>query len=166
MIWTDGSALFSFGKDGSDVLASCSLCGTKTALFFSAGPVRSSFSAEACAIVQALHWFWQHQQRSHFSSLLLFDSRFVLATMSSFPSFILPQSLSGRSGRSCFLSPPLRSVYSGSSDTRFSLGTTRLMSWPDGECCSCSLQSLVVSLSSYLSYPPFSFLEMEVNFLI
>ena len=54
--------------------------------------------------------------------------------------------LSGRSARNCLLSPPVLSDYNGSPNTRFSRGTTRLMSWPDGERYSCPLQSLVVSL--------------------
>ena len=54
--------------------------------------------------------------------------------------------LFGRSGRNCFLSPPVLLGYNGSPDTRFSRGTTRLMSWPDGECYLCPPQSLVVSL--------------------
>ena len=63
-------------------------------LFFLAGPVCSSFSAEACAILQALCWSWQHQQVCHFSSLLLLsDSRSVLATLSSSPCFLFTQSL-------------------------------------------------------------------------
>ena len=41
--------------------------------------------------------------------------------------------LCGRSGRNCLLSPPVLSGYNGSPDTHFSRGTTRLMSWPDGE---------------------------------
>ena len=84
---TDGSIPFPFGKGGSGVLANCSFCGTETTLFFSAGPVCSSFSAEACAILHALCWSRQHQQVCHFSSLLLSDSRSVLATLSSPPSF-------------------------------------------------------------------------------
>ena len=48
------------------------------------------------------------------------------------------------SRRNCFLFPVL-SGYNGSPDTRFSRGTTRLMSWPDGERYLLSLQSLVVS---------------------
>ena len=54
--------------------------------------------------------------------------------------------LCGRSGRNCLLSPPALSGYNGSPDTRFSRGTTRLMSWPDGERWLHPLQSLVVSL--------------------
>ena len=53
--------------------------------------------------------------------------------------------LCGRSGRNCLLCP-VQSGYNGSSDTRFSRGTTRLMSWPDGERYSRPPQSLVVSL--------------------
>ena len=54
--------------------------------------------------------------------------------------------LCGKSGRNCLLSPPVLSGYDGSPDTRFSRGTTRLMSWPDGERCLLPLQTLVVSL--------------------
>ena len=88
------SGVFPFGKVGSGVLANCSLCGIEATLSFSAGPVCSSFFAEACAIVHALCWSRQHQQICHFSSLLLLsDSRSVLATLSSPPSFLLPQNL-------------------------------------------------------------------------
>ena len=94
VLWTDASVPFPFGKGGSGVLANCSLCGTETTLSFSAGPVCSSFSAEACAILHALCWSRQHQQVSHFSSLLLLsNSRSVLATLSSPPSFLLSQTL-------------------------------------------------------------------------
>ena len=61
VLWTDGSVPFPFGNGDSGVLANCSLCGTETTLSFSAGPVCSSFSAEACAILHALCWsrqFW------------------------------------------------------------------------------------------------------------
>ena len=53
--------------------------------------------------------------------------------------------LCGRSGRSCLLSPVL-SGYNGSPDTRFSQGTTQLMSLADGERYLRLPQSLVVSL--------------------
>ena len=96
VLWTDGSVPFPFGKDGTGILANCSLCGTEAIFSFSTGPVCSSFSAEVCAILQALCWSWQHQQVCHFSYLLLLsDSRSVLATLSSPPSFFLPQSLAG-----------------------------------------------------------------------
>ena len=54
--------------------------------------------------------------------------------------------LCGRSGRNCLLFPTVLSGYNGSPDTRFSRGTTQLMSLPDGERCLCCPQSLVVSL--------------------
>ena len=82
VLWTDGFVPFPFGKGGSGVLANCCLCGTEATLSFSAGPVCSSFSAEACAILHALCWSRQHQQACHFSSLLLLsDSRSVLSSI-------------------------------------------------------------------------------------
>ena len=53
--------------------------------------------------------------------------------------------LSGRSGRNYLLFPSVLSGYNGSPDIRFYRETTRLMSWPDGECYLHPLQSLVVS---------------------
>ena len=46
-------------------------CSTETTLSFSAGPVCSSFSTKAYAILQALGWSRQRQQVCHFSSFLL-----------------------------------------------------------------------------------------------
>ena len=54
--------------------------------------------------------------------------------------------LCGRSGRNCLLSAPVLSGFNGSLDTRFSRGTTRLLSWPDGERYLRPLQSLAVPL--------------------
>ena len=71
VLWTDGSVPFPFGKGGSGVLAKCSLCGTEATLSFSAGPVCSSFSSKACAILHALSWSRQHQQVCHFSSSII-----------------------------------------------------------------------------------------------
>ena len=94
VLWTAGSVPFPFGKGGSGVLANCSLCGTEAIFLFSAGPVCSSVSAEACAILHVLCWSRRHHTVCHFSSLLLLsDSRSVLATLSSPPSFVLPQTL-------------------------------------------------------------------------
>ena len=146
VIWTDGSVPFPFGKGGSGVLANCSLCGTEATLSFSAGPVCSSFSAEACAILHALCWFRQHQQVCHFSSLLLLsDSRSVFTALSSPPSFLLSQTLR-QIWQELSFSPRVLSDYNGSPDTRISRVTTRLMSWPDGERYLRPLKSLVVSL--------------------
>ena len=63
-----------------------------------------------------------------------------LVHLSSYPK------LCGRPGRNCLFSPPVQSGYNGSPDTRFSRGTTRLTSLPDGERCLRPPQSLVVSL--------------------
>ena len=145
VLWTDGFVPFLFGKGGSGVLANCSLCGTEATLSFSAGPVCSSFSAEACAILYAFCWSRQHHKVCH---SLLFSFCLTLV-LSSPPCPLLHLScylkLCGRSGRNCLLSPFL-SGYNGSPDTRFSRGTTQLMSWPDGERCLRLPQSLVVSL--------------------
>ena len=75
VLWTDGSVPFLFGKDGFAVLANCSLCGTEATLSFLVNPVCSSFSAEACAILQALCWSRQHQHVCHFASLLLLPQK-------------------------------------------------------------------------------------------
>ena len=96
MIWYFGqTALFLFLlARAAPAFLPTTLCGTEATLSFSAGPVCSSFSAEACAILHALGWSRQHQQVCHFSSLLLLsDSRSVLATLSSPPSFLLSQTL-------------------------------------------------------------------------
>ena len=152
MLLTDGSAPFPFGKDGSGVLANCFLCGTEATLFFLAGPVCSSFSAETCVILHALCWSRQHQQVFHFSSppicLSLCPYHSVLSSI--FPFILI-------SGRNCFLSPPVLSGYSGSPDTCFFQATIWLMSWPDGKRYLFPQQSLVVSLLlSLISTPLFS----------
>ena len=82
VLWTDDLVPFPFGKDGFGVLVNWSLCGIEATLSFSADPVCSSFSAEACDILHALFWSRQHQQVFHFSSLLLLsDSRSVLSSI-------------------------------------------------------------------------------------
>ena len=81
--WTDGSVRFFLPKG---FFANYSLCGTEATLSFSADPVCCSFSAKACAILQALRWSRLHQQFCHFSPLLLL-------LLSSPPSFLLLQTL-------------------------------------------------------------------------
>ena len=105
VIWTDGPVLSPLRKGGSGVLADCPLCGTEATLFFSAGPVCSSFSAEACAILQAFCWSRKHQQICHFSLLLLlYDS--LLLSLPLCPLFRLSFHLN-LSGRNCLLFPPV-----------------------------------------------------------
>ena len=53
---------------------------------------------------------------------------------------------SARSGRNCLLFPHVLQDYGWSPDTHFYPETKRLMSWPNDERFSCSLQSPVVSL--------------------
>ena len=69
------------------------------------------------------------------SAISLFFSSYLTLALSSPPCPLLRiffyLKLSGRSGRNCLLFSP--SSENGSPDTRFSRGTTRLMSWPDGE---------------------------------
>ena len=89
VLWTDDSVPLFFGKSGSGILVNCCLCGTEATLFFSKGPLCSSFSAEACTILQALRWSRQHQQVCHFSSLLLSGSRSVLTFVFPFTSISL-----------------------------------------------------------------------------
>ena len=93
ILYSEQTALFLFLLErAAPAFLPTALPGTEATLFFSAGPVCSSFSAEACAILHALCWSWQHQQVCHFL-LLLSDSRSVLATLSSPPSFLLSQTL-------------------------------------------------------------------------
>ena len=132
---------------------------TKATLFFSTGPVCSSFSAEACTILHAFCWSWQHQQVCHFSSAICL----LLCPRLSVISSILPFTLI--SGRNCLLSPPVLSSYNGSPDTCFSSATTRLMSWPDGERYLFPRQSLAVSLLLSL-ISTFLFSELEAYCLI
>ena len=154
VLWRDSSISFPFGKGGSGVLADCSLCGTEATLSFSAGPVCSSFFAEACAILHALCWSRQHQQACHFSyfALVLSSPPCPLLLLS----FYL--NLFGRSGRNCLLSPPVLSGYNGCPDTRFSRGTMRLMSWSDGERYLHLMQSFLVSLLSLVFTLVFSWI--------
>ena len=84
------------------------------------------------------------------SAISLLFSYYLTLVLSSPPCLLLHLScylkLCGRSGRNCLFSPPVLLDYNGSPDTRFSRGTTRPMSWPDGERYLRPLQSLVVSL--------------------
>ena len=136
MIWcSELTALFVFFLAAPAYLPSALSVALRP--LFPAGPLCSSFSAEACAILHALCWSRQHQQVCHFSSSISFCPLLHL-------SFYLR--LFCRCGRNCLLSPPVLSGYNGSPDTRFFRGTTRLMSWPDGERYLFPQQSLVVSL--------------------
>ena len=144
MIWYSGqTALFLLLlARAAPAYLPTALCVALRPLSYSAGPVCLSFSAKTCAILHASCWFRQHQQVCHFSSVWL--SFCPLLHLSCY------LKLCGRSSRNCLLSPSVLSGYNGPPDTRFSRGTTRLMSWPDRECYLRPPQSLVISLVSTL----------------
>ena len=83
-------------------------------------------------------------------SSLPFLFSYLVFVLSSPPCPLLHHSsylkLCGRNGRNCLFSPSVLLDYNGSLDTRFSQGTRRLMSWPDGERYLHPPLSLVVSL--------------------
>ena len=162
VLWTDSSVPLPFGKDISGVLANCFLCGTDATLSFSAGPVCSNFSAEACTILHALCWV----AAAPTSLPFLFSSYLTLVLFLP-PCPLLHLSfyfkLFGRSGKNRLLSPPVLLGYSGSLDIHFSQGTTWLMSWPDGERYLHPLQSLVVSLLLSLVSTLFSDWQQTVS---
>ena len=144
VIWTDGCISFPFVKGGFGVLANCSLCRTEATLCFRQVHYVQVFPlkpAPFCTLFAGLG----STNKSAIYLLLLSDSRSVLTTLSSPPSFLLSQTL-WRFGRSCLLFPPVLSDYNESPDTRFSRGTTRLMSWPDGARYLRPPQSLAVCL--------------------
>ena len=154
VLWTDGSVPFSFGKDGSGVLANCSLCGTEATLSFSAGPVCSSFSAEACAILHACCWSRPHQQVCHFSS-----RHPVLSLI--FP--LISNSVADLAGTVFSLL-----FYQATMDPRTLISTGKRRGWWAGQTGSaiCALRNPLYSLSSYLSYPLSSYLGLEAYCLI
>ena len=84
------------------------------------------------------------------TSLPFLFSYYLTLVLSSPPCPLLHLSsylkLCGRSRRNCLLSSSVLSDYNGFPDTRFSRGTTRLMSLPDGERYLRPPLSLVVSL--------------------
>ena len=92
VLWTDGSVPFPFGKGGSGVLANCSLCGTELLFPFRQAqyvPVFPLKSAPFCTLFAGLG----STNRCAISLLLQSDSRSVLTTLYSPPSFLLPQYL-------------------------------------------------------------------------
>ena len=139
------------------LLARAALAYLQTALSVALKPLFPFQQAQYAQVfllksAQALCWSRQDQQICHFFTLFFLSDSLCLRH----PVLSFCLSLSGRSGRNCLFSPPVRSGYNGFPDTRFSLGTTRLINLPDGERYSCPLQSLVVSLFISLIYCLFS----------
>ena len=128
--------LCSFSKGGSGVLANCLLCGAETNLsFLSVFPLKL---VPFCKLSAGLG-----SNNKSAISLLLSDSRSVLTTLSSYPSFLLPQVLLHIWQELFFLSF-LLSGYNGYPQTLPKM--TRLRICPGGVRYSCPLQSLAVSL--------------------
>ena len=121
-IWCFGQTalfLFPFGKGVFGILANCFVRGTEATLsqyvqVFLLKP------APFCALFAGLG------STNESATSLLSDSRSVLNTLSSPPSFLLPQSLWKIWQE---LSSPVLSGCNRSQDIRFFWGTTRLMSW-------------------------------------
>ena len=156
VIWTDGSVPFPSAK--------AALASLHTALSVALRPLFPFRQAQYvqvfrlkpapfCMLIAGLG-------STNKSAISLLFSYYMTLVLSSPPYPLLHLSsylkLSGRSGRNCLLSPPVLSGHNGSRDTRFSRGTTRLMSWPDRKHYLRPLQSLVVSLLSLVSTLLFS----------
>ena len=142
---TDGSV--PFGKSGSSILANCSLSVALRPLF----PFRQAQHVQVFPLKPApFCTLFAGLGSTNKSAISLLFSYYLTLVLFSPPCSLLHFSfylkLSGRSGRSCLLSPPALSDYNGSPDTCFSRGMTRLMSWPDGKRYLRPPQSLVVSL--------------------
>ena len=146
VLWTDRFVPFPFGKGGSGVLANCYFCGIEAHLFFSAGPVCSSFFAEAAPFCTPFAGLGSTNK----SAISLLFSYYLILVLSSPPCpffyLITYLKLCGTSGRNCLLSLPVLSGYNGFPDIRFSRGTTRLISWPYEKRYLRPPQFLVISL--------------------
>ena len=147
VVWTDCSVPVPFGKGGSSVLANCSLSVALKPLF----PFRQAQYVQVFPLKPApFCTLFAGLGSTNKSAISLLFSNYLTLVLSSPPCPLLHLSsypkLCGRSGRNCPLSPPVLSGYNGSPDTRFSRGTTRLMSWPAGVRYLRPPQSLVVYL--------------------
>ena len=145
VLWIEGSV--PFGKGGSGVLANCSLSVALWPLF----PFRQAQYAQVFPLKPAPFCTLFAGLGSNIkSAFFLLFSYYLTLVPSSPPCPLLHLSsylkLCGRFGRNCLFSPSVLLDYNGSPDTRFSRGTTRLMSWLDGVRYLRPPQSLVVSL--------------------
>ena len=93
VICTDGSVPLSFGVGGSGILANCSLCGTEATLSFSAGNFHQYAQVFPLKPAPFCKLFANLGGTNKTAAFLLSDSCSVLNTLSSPPSFLLPQSL-------------------------------------------------------------------------
>ena len=79
LLWTDDTAPFPFGKDGSGVIANCFLCGTEATLFFSAGPVAQVFPLKPAPFCM----FFTGLGSTNTSSISLLFSYYLILVLSS-----------------------------------------------------------------------------------
>jgi len=93
VVWTDGSVPSPLVAEGADVQATCKRCLSSSSLFYEAGLIFSSFSAEFLALVHGLEWCHSHLKTCHFqSALFLTYSQSALALISTAPAFLQPKS--------------------------------------------------------------------------
>ena len=96
VLWTDRSVYFPFSKDGSGVLANCSLSLSLSVALRPLFPFQQAQYAQVSLLKPApscTPFAGLASTDKSTSSLLLSDSRSVLITLSSPPSFLPPQSL-------------------------------------------------------------------------
>ena len=72
-VCTDGSVPSLFCPGGAGVHVTCSKCNTSNSLFFSTGPIASSFTAETFALKQGLDWCTSHLMTCKFQSIFFSD---------------------------------------------------------------------------------------------
>ena len=158
VLWTDGFVPFLFGKNGSGVLANCSPCGAEATLSFLQAQYAQVFPLKPAPFCSLLAGLGSTNKSA--ISLLLCDSRSVLATLSS-PSFLLPQSfwqeLSSLSSCSIRLQWVLGHLFFPGKDAADQLANLRVQ---------LVFSAVPCSLSSYLSYLLFSFLGLVAYCLI
>ena len=139
------------GLTAQSLLAKAALAYLPTALFVALFSFQQAQYAQVSLLKPApfCRLFTGLGNTNNFAISLLLTSYLTLVLSSPpypFLHLFFYLNLSGTSGRNYLLSPPILSGYNGSPDTRFSRGTKRLMSWPDGERYLRPLQSFVVSL--------------------
>ena len=151
VLWTDGSVPFPFGKGRSGVLFNCSLSLSLSLILRPLFPFRQAQYVQVFPLKLApFCMLFAGLGSTNKSAISVLFSSYLTIVLSSPPCRLLHLSsylkLCGRSGRNCLPTPPVLSDYNGSPDTSFFRGTTRVMSWPDGECYLHPTLSLVVSL--------------------
>ena len=92
LFWTDHSVPFPFGKGGSGILANCSLLALRPLFLFRQTQYVQVFPLKPAPFFKLFAGL-SNTNRYAISLLLLSDSRSVLVTLSSPPSFLLPQTL-------------------------------------------------------------------------